>query len=314
MPVTTIYLKDNTDGQLSVDFSSQAVDLFWDDPADASEIRILSDHETRFYNTTMLEYVGFNARHKMLDNANLRRALGLAIDREKIIDEVYKNHAVAAPLILSPNSRLYDAGWAPKLPDPLGEISAIFSKIGSDPEGMKDENNDGYLEIRDSDGKWNPISLLFIVNSENPYRKQVAHLITEALKSIGIDVTLLPLDWDSYLNALQKGNFDLYLGDVSLPADNDMMSLLSPGGALDYGKTGDASYVAEIKDFLGAPDDTAQTVTAKTLCDSVYKNAPIVPILYHQYAVHTNRNVISGIDPSQSSLYYGFTKWKINLG
>jgi peptide/nickel transport system substrate-binding protein len=311
LPITTIYLKDCTDSALSVDFSSQAVDFFWDDPSDASPINILSDHEVRFYDTTILEYVGFNAGNKILSNPDLRRALGLAVDREEIIDEVYLNHAVAAPLVLSPNFNLYDPAWEPKVTDRLGELSAIFQTIG--PKGLDDSDGNGYLEIQNAGGNWTPFSLTFIVNKDNAYRVEAARDIADSMKEVGIDVNLLQLSWNDYTKALQDGNFDMYYGDVSLPADYDLTELLSSSGSLDYGNVGNSSYISYIHNYLASPDDDAEKAAAKELCGYIYQNAPIIPVLYRQYAVHSNRNIVMGLNPTQSSLFYGFTDWKINL-
>ena len=308
VPIHVIYLRDVTDEQLSMDFSSQAIDLFWDDPTDSSVINILSDHEIRFYDTTILEFVGFNARDPVLSNPDIRRALDLSIDRAAITSSVYSNHAVASPLVLSPNYRLYDAGWEPQVTDALAEISEIFYALNMG-TGI-----DGYLGLPDGAGNITPINLTMIVSKDNANKVKVARLVAEAIKSVGINVTVLPMSWDSYMNALQKGNFDLYLADVSLPADNDLTALLSPGGALDYGHVGDNSFVQYINAFLASPDDNLQAASAKALCDYVYKQAPIIPILYRQHAVHSNRNVIMGLNPTQSSLFYGFSEWKINLG
>lgn len=309
IPAPVIYLKSCTDSELSMEFSSQAVDMFWDDPADTTDINILSDHEIRYYDTTILEYVGFNTKSRGLSSPELRRALGLTIDRDKIIDEVYSNHAVAAPRILSPNYSHYDPAWAPEVDDALGDISKILFSLDLD-----DRDSDGYLEMQDAAGAWHPLNLTFIVNKDNLYKVRAAQEIADSLKEVGINVMVKSLSWSDYTSALEKGNFDLYYGDVCLPADYDLTELLSPSGALSFGHIGSTSYITYINAFLKASSDTARTAAAKALCDEIYTNAPIVPVLYRQYAVHTNRNIVTGLNPTQSSLFYGLTSWKINLG
>ncbi|NLA86847.1 MAG: ABC transporter substrate-binding protein, partial [Clostridiales bacterium] len=246
MPVPVIYLKDCDNAELSVAFSSQAVDLFRDDPADSSEINILSDHEIRYYNTTILQYVGFNTKNSLLANADLRRAFGLIIDRKDIVSSVYSSHALAAPLVLSPHYRFYDPAWENKTSDPLAKLSEIFASLG-----MDDVDSDGFLEIPNGGG-YSPITLTFIVNGDNPYKVRAAQIITDTLKTVGIDVNLTKLSWVSYKAALESGSFDLYYGDVCLPANYDLTELLSPGGSLDYGHAGEAEYQTRINYFLAA--------------------------------------------------------------
>lgn len=309
IPTPVIYLKSCTDSQLSIDFSSQAVDMFWDDPADAIDIHILSDHEIRYYDTTILEFVGFNTRNSVLSKPELRYALGLTIDRKKIVDSVYSNHAVAAPLVLSPKCGFYSPEWERKDTDHLKDISTIFESLG-----MYDDDNNGFLEIRNASGPSTPITLTLIVNGDNSYKKQAAQEVADAMRAVGIEIILNPLPWNGFLAALEGGSFDLYYGDVCLPADFNLTELLSPGGSLDFGKAGSASYLAHINALLAAPDENKRREAAKNLCDEIYNNTPIVPVLYRQFAVHTNRNIVTGLNPTQSSLFYGLADWEINLG
>lgn len=309
MPVPVIYLRDCTAAELSVEFSSQDVDLFRDDPADSSEINILSDHEIRYYKTTILQYVGFNTRNSLLANTELRRAFGLIIDREKIVSEVYSSHALAAPLVLSPHYRFYDPAWENSTPDPLAKLSEIFASLM-----MDDADSNGYLEIPNGYGGWTPITLTFIVNGDNPYKVQAAQMITDALKTVGINVNLMKYSWDTYKAALENGSFDMYYGDVLLPANYDLTELLSPGGSLDYGRAGNAEYKSRIEKFLAASTADEERDAAKKMCAYIAEYAPIIPVLYRELNVHTNKNFVSGMNPTQSSIFYGLTGWEIKLG
>ena len=309
MPVSVIYLKDCSTAELSMAFSSQAVDLFRDDPADSSEISILSDHEIRYYKTTILQYVGFNTKNSLLANADLRRALGLIIDREKIVSDIYSSHALATPLVLSPHYRFYDPAWENSSPDPLTKLSEIFASLE-----MDDADSNGYLEIPNGSGGWTPITLTFIVNSDNPYKVQAAQMITDTLKTVGIDVNLTKYSWDNYKTALENGSFDMYYGDVCLPASYDLTELLSPGGSLDYGHAGNGEYQSRIEKFLAASTRDGETDAAKKMCAYIAEYAPIIPVLYRELNVHTNKNVVSGMKPTQSNIFYGLTGWEITLG
>ncbi|UOO37595.1 ABC transporter substrate-binding protein [Oscillospiraceae bacterium CM] len=308
IPVSEIYLKDCTNSDLSVEFSSQTVDMFWDDPADASEINILNDHEIRYYNTTILQYVGFNLHNRVLSNAKIRNAFSLIIDRKSIVSAVYNGHALAAPLILSPNYKFYDTAWEPQITDTLSELSSIFSSLG-----MRDDDTDGFLEFPSSGNTLVPFKLTFIVNGDNSYKVAAAQQVVDSLKKVGINVELKPLSWSAYVEALKNGNFDMYYGDVYLPADNDLSALLAPGGSVDYGHAGTTACQTRINALLAASDEETEKTAAAQLCAYVDSTDPIIPILYRQYTVHANRNVISGLNPTQSDIFYGLTSWKINL-
>ncbi len=309
MPVPVIYLTDCSNADLSMAFSSQAVDLFRDDPADTSDINIQSEHEIRYYDTTILQFIGFNAKNDLLAGSELRRAFGFIIDRKDIVSSVYSSHATASPLVLSPLYRYYSPSWENNAADPLAKVSEIFNALD-----LKDDDSNGYLEAPNGSGGWTPFTLKFVVNGDNIYKVAAAQLITDALKSAGIDVNLTKLPWDAYKAALESGSFDMYYGDVCLPADFDLSELLAPGGSLDYGHVGHSEYLSRIESFLAAAGEDEEKDAAKKMCAYIAEFAPILPVLYRQLNVHTNKNVVSNMKPTQSNIFYGLTEWKINLG
>jgi ABC-type transport system substrate-binding protein len=139
-------------------------------------------------------------------------------------------------------------------------------------------------------------------------------MITDALKTVGINVNLMKYSWDTYKAALENGSFDMYYGDVLLPANYDLTELLSPGGSLDYGRAGNAEYKSRIEKFLAASTADEERDAAKKMCAYIAEYAPIIPVLYRELNVHTNKNVVSGMNPTQSSIFYGLTGWEIKLG
>jgi peptide/nickel transport system substrate-binding protein len=308
LPIQVIYLEDCSEILLSETFADGSLDLFWDDPADASEVNAISDHEVRYYNTSILQFVGFNAGNEVLNDTRVRQAIGLAVDRDYIVNSIFSGHASAAPLILSPEYGLYDKEWETKHQDPLLELSSVLAEVG-----MDDSDSNGYLEYRDGSGGMIPFTLDFIVNAENPYKTAAAQSITDKLISVGIDVNLIKLPWAEFTAALAEGDFDMYYGDVALPPDFDLTQLLTPGGTLDFGGMGSEEYALRIAEFLASDNDTREKTTASVLCSYIEANAPVIPVLYKQYAVHSNRNVITGMKPAQDDIFYGLTGWKINL-
>jgi len=306
-PVDVVYLASCTDRELPLRFIAQDIDFFWSDPGGSEEIRLGYDHDAWYYNTSILQYVGFNMRTEILKDASFRRAVSLAVDREAIVREVYQSCALAAPLVLSPKHPLYDAGWVTPVKDVLEEISRIFAALG-----LEDRNSDGFLEYPQSSSGL-PFTLTLVVHDQ-PYKVAAAEKITNALMSIGIHTELRKLPWEEYLTALKRGEFDLYLADAALPPDFDLSALLAPGGALDYGKAGEEAYALRIQAFLSARGEMGEALAARQLCAAVEQNVPIIPVLYRQYAVHTNRNVVRGVQPTQSSVFYNLKNWKISLG
>jgi peptide/nickel transport system substrate-binding protein len=308
LPVRTVYLRECEDAEVIELFTARQIDIYTSDPAGSDAAGTRRDHEIRYCNTTVLQFIAFNSRSEALRDSGFRRAVGLAVDREYISGTVMSGYAIPAPLILSPAWSGYDRQWEVSVADPFLEMSAIFRNMG-----LEDSNSDLFLEYPTPDGGFTSFSLDFIVNGENPGKAEAARLVAEVLRGVGVDVRLRVLSWDRFIGELESGNFDIYYGETALPADFDLSQLVLPGGALDFGGMGSDDYTAYIEAFLTARSDYQKDLTARHLCDIIRREAVVIPILYKQYAVHTDRNVVTGMRPTATDVFFGFTDWNIDL-
>ena len=309
LPAHTIYLRKCADNELTELFDNGELSLIWDDPADTFDIRLNRLHETRFYNTTTLQFIGFNTRLAPMRNADVRRAIGISIERDEIVSDIIPGQSLAAPLALSPAYRLYSEDWMPSAVHPLREMSyLLFSRAG-----LQDFDEDTFLDYPDGAGGFTPFTLDFIVNSENTHKVQAAQRIASTLRRAGINVAVRELPWANYMNALQLENFDMFFGETVISADFDFSSLLLPEGSLNYGGMGSTFYAPLIDEFLSAHSDHEERIAAKNLVDAVRENAPFVPILYKRYAVYSPMAAISGASHGQSGIFRTISEWSIDF-
>ena len=307
LPVSSVYLRECGDNEVTEMFSQGELSLVWTDPAGAAETRLNRIHETRYYDTTTLQFLGFNTRTESMKNSDVRRVIGSAINRGYIAETIMPGQALAAPLALSPVLGLYDINWESGAIYPLREISELLNRAG-----IEDADDDSFLDYPVGSG-YERITIDFIVNTENEHKAQAAHNIAEALGLIGLNVTVRELSWESFLEALDTGDFDMYYGEAALNADFDLSPLLLPDGGLVYGGTGSEQFREFIDAFLSAQTDDERRAAAKLLCDQITREAPFIPVLYKRYAVHTAVGAVSGLSPSQSSIFHAITGWTIHL-
>ena len=309
LPLSEINLLECDDNELAELFDAGELSLQWDDPSDTFDVILNRHNELRLYDTTALQYIGFNTRSIILNDADVRRAIGSSVNRRYIADSIMPGQSLVAQLALSPAYRLYDTKWEQKVVDPLREMSALMKRAG-----LEDFDNDSFLEYPDGFGDFIKISLDFIVNSENSYKVQAAHKIADTLKLYGIDIIVRELPWDGFQAALEAGTFDIYYGEVMLGADFDLSPLLLPDSFLNYGLTGsDYLYKPYIEAFLAAQTDFEERIAAERLCDEINLNAPFIPLLYKKYAVYTPIGAILGATPSQTGVFNNFANWTIDL-
>ena len=122
---------------------------------------------------------------------------------------------------------------------------------------------------------------------------------------------LQKLSWTDYQKALAQGDFDLYLGAVTLSADFDPTPLLS--GALNYGRYWNADTNA-LTDAYRAAAGTARETAAAALWARLAQEAPFAVLCFQNQSVLTQWGVVSGLTPTQQNPFYGFVHWSVGSG
>ena len=308
LPLSEIRLLQCEDNELAELFDVGVLSLLWDDPSDTFDIILNRHNEPRFYDTTSLQYIGYNTRSIALRDVDVRRAIGSSLNRQYITETIIPGQSIASPLALSPAYRLYSSQWEQTVIDPLIEMSVLFRRAG-----LEDNDNDSFLEYPDGYGGFLKISLDFIVNSDNNYKVRTAQRIADTLRLYGIEIIVRELPWERYLAALRTGDFDMYYGEVSLSPDFDLSPLLLPDSHLDFGMTGSDYYKPFIDAFMSAQTDYEERTAAEQLCEAIRLNAPFIPILYKRYVVYTHIAAVAGATPSQTGVFNNFAEWVVDL-
>ena len=269
-------------------FDSGDITLLDVDLTGTNTLGYSGSYEVWDYNTTDLIYLGFNTVKGYCKDAQVRQALGRAIDRESITAIPYARHAVAAVLPVHPGSPLYDQDLAAQsdyAPETLVEL----------------------LQSRSGPGQ--PLKL--VVNSENNAKVSAAQYIAYQLQAAGLEVEVEKLSWDSYLAALTAGSFDLYVGEVMLTADFDLSALVSSSGALNYG-----GWTSEQTDQLlaafRAASGAARGQAAQQLYAHLTQSSPIAPICFKHGSLLTQWGRLAGLQPRQSNIFYGLDSWQLD--
>ena len=253
--------------------------------------------ETVDYPTTGLIYVGFNAAKGVCKDVDVRRGLSLALDRAAVVEEDLLGHAVAAALPVHPEAAGYDAEAAGTLAyQPEGALETLNAAgWRADGEGTLTRYG-AALELK------------FVVNQENSFKAAAAGRLAADLEELGCRVTLEKLPWEEYLAALEKGEFDLYLGETMLTADFDPESLMGTGGALNYGKWGDKET-----DALVAAFRTAGGEAGAALWEAFAREAPLAPICFKNGSMLLQWGQVTGAAPTQRDLFNRVGEWEVGM-
>lgn len=139
-------------------------------------------------------YLAFNFTNPFLKNLKVRRAIALAVDREKIIKYKLAGLAEPADSILSPGHWAH----APDLRPFAFDLAAAKNLL--DEAGFPDPDGDG------------PMARFNIVykTSTNKERLEIVRIIAENLRDIGIGVTVKSYEFGTLSRDVRQGDFDVF--------------------------------------------------------------------------------------------------------
>jgi len=159
-------------------------------------------------------YIGYNLRRKPFDDVRVRRALGMAIDANKIIRYVIHNQGerITGPFVKQTD--YYNQAVKPIPYDPQGALELLAAA------GWK-RNPEGWLE---KDGR--RLQFTLITNSGNDIRKAILAIAQDAWKQIGIDVRTDLLEWSVFIQErVNKLDFDALVLGWSMGIDPDLYQI-----------------------------------------------------------------------------------------
>ncbi len=308
MPIDIVYLKEILEvEQLISSFENSEIDLVTNDPTALTNLGYGSANEIRGYPTTNMHYLGFNCSKGFFTNPLCRWAMTYVVNRENIVTDILKGNANEAALPMNPACTLYNSNYSE-----IVSYSVKKSEEAFDAAEVSDFDDDGLREIMVT-GIPMEINLNFIVSASSPQKVQAAKAIAANLTELGITVSVRELSWDDYNAALVNGDFDLYYAETMLTADFNPTQLVLSNQPLNFGKYSDSGMAEHVANYLSANEEGRKTAT-DLMFKYIIETAPIVAICFEKHQVITHRGVISGMRPTQFSVFQNIEEWEVDLG
>lgn len=290
---STYYLVENSDSTISEQLLSTTINLLDISKSDESNLYLLQIGDLSFYyddlsspasqnitaNTTEiatnnLVYLGMNSSNVVFDSSNVAKALYWAIDINQIVSTCFDSYAKAATTIFNPD-------WYG-----VSEYSTVtFSQDTQKANELLE--NSGYVYGSGSyrSNSVDTLSFTLIVNSESEAKVETAELIQEQLEQIGVEIIISELTFDEYTQALEDGEYDLYIGEIKLTANMDLSVFFEEDGAANYGITITESLSTAYADFISG------NIDASTFLSVLDEERPIIALCYKNSLAYYSREL-----------------------
>ena len=269
-------------------YSRGQADIVWDKELVPTELMdvLLKRPDFHTFNFLATYFFRFNLTRKPFDDPRVRRALALAVDKNRIVSRITRSGEKTAAGLVPPGTANY-----PPLPEPLGFNPEQARKLLAE-AGYPGGKGFPHFQYTFDAAAGGAAKLHAKVGVE---LQQMWH------DELGIEMELRQLEWKVYLNAQSQLDYDVsrssWIGDYN-DANTFLDMFMSDNG---NNRTGWKSprYDALLRD---ANRQTDVATRAKMLQQAesllVGEAIPIVPLFYYVGVSYYDSNRIQGIYPN----------------
>lgn len=212
-------------------------------------------------------YLGINTTKTPFNDVKVRQAMAYAINVKDIIEVAYKNTAVPANSAIGSKIPGYNKD-AKQYEFDREKAKALLAEAGY-PDGFKTS----------------------IWINDNIIRKDIATILQDQFKAVGIEASIETLEWGAYIDRTARGEHDMFiLGWVTVTGDGDY-GLYPLFHTSAHGRPGNRAFysnqkVDELLDIARTSINQDERAEAyKEVQKIVQEDVPIITMVY------TNQNV-----------------------
>lgn len=225
-------------------------------------------------------YLGVNYESTIFSDVNIRKAVNLVIDRNEIAETAFQGHA--RPV------------YSPFNPDWYALASKKLAVSRNAEEAAR------LIEESETDIAYRDISIL--VNQNNPFKLEAAQMISKQLEKIGFAVTVKDYTAEYYMEALESGSYDLYIGEYKLTPDMDLNPLFT--GDLTMGIDPECVSAARYQQLLNGKCELMDFV------NTFNEDLPIIPLCYRNAIASYTNSTNADFACCEGDVYFDIETWR----
>ncbi len=220
-------------------------------------------------------YLSVNTAREPFTDANVRKALSLAIDREYVANTLMQG-------TYSPAYNFMGPGWVDTDGSQfINNSNGGQTYISEDYEANLEEAKQLLADAGYPDGEGFP-SIVYSTNDAG-YHKVVAEYLQEAWAQLGVDCKVDVVEWASFTPMRRNGDYDAsrngWVGDYSDPSN--MLDLLYSTNGNNDGKFNSADYDAAMDISRSTLDAAERSDALHTAEDILMEEAACIPVAYY---------------------------------
>lgn len=260
--------------------------------------------KTAMSNPIASRSIVLNSAQPITADKTVRQALQHAVDKQAIVSGVLNNSETLAETLMAK-----DVPYA-NVPQTTYKFDPQLAKQLLDNAGWKFNSTS---KLREKEGK--PLHLLLSYNVKNAAEKEIAELLQDNFKAVGIELEILGEEKQAFLDRQKSGKFDLQYS-LSWGKPYDPASFVSsfriPAHADYQGQKGlpnKAEIDQMVSDLLITPDENQRKQLYAKLFQTLADEAVYIPISYSRTKAVFSKDV-KGVTFNESQYEIPFEKMR----
>ncbi|MCP4571979.1 MAG: hypothetical protein GY838_06455 [bacterium] len=266
--------------------------------ADGTDIRIVPTGGRQLY------YLQWNCRRSAFADAATRRALSLALDRERMIAALVDGYGRPAVSPVAPVMWNHHRDLAVP-PMDTREAARLLASVG-----WADADGDGVLERQGQ-----PLRFEILTRQGDPVREQGAVILRENLRRVGAEVSIRVLELSAGIDLLRAGEFDAYFGLLNLNLYGDPSGYVHSRstGRMNLGHYANAMIDSLLESALSTRDRTAALPLWQELQEALMEDPPAAYLFHPDILVGVGPR-LRDVRPHMLSPFNNLAEWWIPTG
>lgn len=237
------------------------------------------------YISDYFTFMGFNKKNPFLKNVYVRYAIASCINKDDMINNLLIGYATPTNSPFKPNT--------------------IYHNLNKGDFEYNAEKAEAY--IKKANVKTDEIELTLIVNSESLAKVRTAEYIATRLRSLGIKTIVSQLEYDRYIECLDNGNYDLFIGEYEMSQDYDLSFMLDEEN--NYFNHYNQRLTQSINNFNNAYTTDMRKCYANEIQTHLKSQLPFISLYYRNNVLTTDENIVGDIKPIQSNIFNNIKRW-----
>jgi len=258
--------------------------------------------------TQSAEIMLLNSTSATLMDIRVKQAIAYALDRSRIISNIYMNRAQASDVPIAPDSWLYDTR------SKVYDYDIVKARSLLEEAGWTDVDNDGRLEKNGM--ALSEMNIQLLVNeSTDSTRRDAANAIAEQLEELGITVEVVTApysagsDESEFQTLLSQGQYDAALIGINLPRDSNLTEVMRYGGSANYGNYSNSELMGLATAMMNAADEPAYRDAASAFQLKFVEEMPFIMLYFRLNSIIYSTDIKGLTGAREPDIMRAVDKW-----